>query len=187
MTEPRTVSWPRFGFARLIDALGCKTGAEIGVHRAEFSYYLLAHSNLQLLHAIDPWSGHPNCEEDARSILSPFGNRVRIWRGISSQTAKWFHEAGRTVDFCYVDGLHTHKGVEADMEAWWPLTNICLAGHDYIKTNDCRVVRVVNHWARRHDWQLYLTSEPHWRSWFFLKKQAGGGENYTRAMELLGI
>jgi cephalosporin hydroxylase len=49
----------------------------------------------------------------------------------SSAAAELFKEENVKIDMVYIDAGHREREVYADLEDWWPLTNLILVGDDY--------------------------------------------------------
>ena len=123
-----------------------KRCAEVGVARGEFAGEILAMQPAALL-LVDPWRhqdddvypddpcnvSNPRFEawyEEVRSTLGR-SERVTIARETSLEAAA--RVAPGTLDFVYIDAIHTEAAVGADMRAWWPTLRPggWLTGHDY--------------------------------------------------------
>lgn len=65
--------------------------------------------------------------------LEPVWDYITVIRSDSSKAAWMFKD----VDFVFIDGDHSYKGVMKDLEAWWPVitTKGIFAGHDLISKN----------------------------------------------------
>lgn len=76
------------------------------------------------VYCIDPWS-----DDGWRSFMGSCGHfpNVRPMREASPGAAA---KVG-PVDMVFLDGDHDYAAVIADIEAWLPLTNKLLCGHDY--------------------------------------------------------
>lgn len=121
-------------FPELIDALGIKTAAEIGVAAGGFARVLLR-SKIEKLYLIDPW---PNpADHDYRrqtyELAAEYPGRVEIIEEPSLQAVKRF--APGSVGFVYLDPMHEYEHVKADIPPWWEVASRVLAGHDYVPWN----------------------------------------------------
>jgi len=131
-------------FPMLIDKMGLKIGAEIGVDKAEYTEQLLANSQLQKIYCIDSWMDdfgsdyRPgeydpnglNRMEEARKRLSRFEGRYEMIRATSTEAVLKIPDG--SLDFCYIDGDHSLEML-FDLYAYYPkirVGGIC-SGHDY--------------------------------------------------------
>jgi len=136
--------------AEMFCELDYKIGAEIGVERGIYSEILLQKNpKLEKLYSIDAWEAYegyrdhmtqPEMDElleDTRKRLDPYGKRVEIIKGFSTNVAKVF--ADESLDFVYLDANHDFEHVVEDIAAWEKKVKVggIIAGHDYIrrKTN----------------------------------------------------
>jgi hypothetical protein len=145
-------------------------GVEVGVDHGHFSYYLLKHYGFKTLWSVDSWGGKfAERRLDAESYLLPFGERSVVLHKDSVEAAGLLRSAGVVLDFAYIDGDHTYRGVRRDVEAWCGLVRPggLLCGHDYIEARGCGVQTAVQEFADRTGWELLLTRE-HWASWAFI-------------------
>ncbi len=181
MIEP--IHGDRRLFARLIDGLKYKIGAEIGVRYGHFSKYLLGHSELSLLYSIDPWNwNEENDDPDAsyritQENLEPFGNRSKMIKAKNEDVLHLFDT--ETFDFVYLDALHDYESVKRDIENWWKRLRVggCLAGHDYHEGDWPGVVRAVKEHTENEGLQIFTTdvgdtvgeTDGNKKSWFVFK------------------
>lgn len=123
-----------------------KRCAEIGVEQGHYSQKILAEDPASLL-LVDPWkhqdeSVYPNdtsnvddalAESRYQEVQKAFGTdpRVTLCRSYSVQASKLQEDA--SMDFVYIDAIHTKESVLEDMNAWWPKVRAggWLCGHDY--------------------------------------------------------
>ena len=141
MTDART---------ELLDLLPKNSvGAEIGVHKGDFSARILDIVNPKKLYLIDPWlcfdedtydnswygktTAQKELDNRYESVKNKFStnNNVSILRKLSYNAANDIPD--NSLDFVYIDGDHTFKGVCADFDAFYPKVKkggyIC--GDDY--------------------------------------------------------
>lgn len=90
---------------------------------------------------IDPFTGSPDeigaYDKDmyyqflANLRETGFQDYVSSVKLTSEQASKMFDK--ESIDFCFVDGLHTYLGVMEDLQNYWPLIKKggTFAGHDY--------------------------------------------------------
>lgn len=121
--------------------------AEIGVAEGEFSAAILTRAAPSVLHLIDPWvhqdrpdyttdfNNVPDAEQEQRhaKVLARFADApaVRVHRAFSADAAAAI--ADGSLDFAYVDAVHSHDGVLADLLAFAPKMKPdgLLCGHDF--------------------------------------------------------
>lgn len=94
-----------------------------------------------VFYTIDPFTGSPNegdaYAEDMEALcmnnISECGveDHVSVINGTSTRAATLFQK--ESIDFCFIDGLHTYDGVMEDLHNYWPLVKKggTIAGHDY--------------------------------------------------------
>lgn len=167
---PERLAITRYDLAKFVTDQDYDVGAEVGVQHGAFSYYLLRHSTLNVLHSIDSWAGKwCKLREDAASLLKEFGDRSAIHVQTSRQAAEEFSRQKTAFDFVYIDADHRYKAVRDDLRLWWPLLNRggLFAGHDYCDAG-AGVVQAVDEFVAEHNLKLFLTRET-WASWLILK------------------
>lgn len=132
----------REDFCRLITLRDYRVAVEVGVKYGYFSDSLLTYGrSLRILFSVDRWDllGDLSRKKHYRaavSRLSRHGERSRILRMSSvDAAAKILSDGAGPVDFVYIDGDHSRRGVTKDIAAWWPLVRPggVMAGHDYIR------------------------------------------------------
>jgi len=189
----------------LIDELGLKTGAELGVREGAFSAHLLSNSKLNTLYSVDAWcsdesktkSAFKRCDladnkiekwyEEAVRKLAPFGSRSKIVRSLSWEAASQFDDG--SLDFVYVDASHKFTGVAMDLAAWWPKVRWggVFAGHDYWHAHRYHVVYAVNGFALEHYQIFNLTTEerdyPRYAPSWWLVKTKRTRDEFTEALK----
>ena len=142
--------------------------AEIGVAKGDFSQEILAATNPQCLHLIDPWEHQDsadystdtnnvsNAEQEARfeSVLKRFqkeieSGAVQLHRDYSEDAAIFF--ADGQLDWVYIDGMHTADAVYRDLGIYRHKVKPdgFIVGHDYTNHLQARgwnfgVVEAVN-------------------------------------------
>jgi len=172
-------------FTKLINELGYKRGAEIGVREGHFSKYIVENTNIEKWYSIDPWENNPelpNAEvalESAKNMFEPFGERIEMIKGYSPQAADLIED--NSLDFIYIDGMHTYDEVKADINAWWSKLKDggILAGHDYHLEDWPGVYNSVNEFVEENNLKLNITGteapdyqleHDGWKSsWWFFK------------------
>lgn len=187
-------------FPNLINALGLKTGVEIGVDIGGFSKHILSKTQMEKYYCVDTWqdnfgSGFAKHEFDkdgnvrynqAKDNLSEYINsgRCSMVRDWSVDASKEFKDG--ELDFCYIDGDHTFEGVLLDLLAWVPKVKIggIISGHDYKIENlarsgikdyfgehmDYGVKLSVDHFCRRYGYKVNVVGGIT-LSWWFIKNK----------------
>ena len=122
----------RLDFAKYLNELGFKKGAEIGVHRGYYSKVLCqAIPNLELI-CIDWWRGRTEyLHKQAQEKLAPF-NTTLIKKTSMEALAD---VPDNSLDFVYIDANHRYAHVLQDIKAWTKKVRIggIVSGHDYWK------------------------------------------------------
>lgn len=132
-------------FPMLIEKMGLKIAAEIGVDKGGFSHHLLSKTNLEKLYCIDCWmddfgSNHrpeeydpigDNRMKEAMNLLSEFGNRSQFIKAFSVDASKGVPD--NSLDFVYIDGDHSLEGIYNDIYAWIHKVKCggIVSGHDF--------------------------------------------------------
>jgi hypothetical protein len=129
-------------------------GAEVGVHKGDFSAQLLQWVNPKELHLIDPWKheesgaykeawyggkaqgGQAEMDDRYQSVCARFGRdirrgRVRIHRGYSTDILNKFPD--EYFDWIYIDGNHLYEFVKQDLALSFKKTRPSgyITGDDY--------------------------------------------------------
>jgi Methyltransferase domain len=117
----------------LIQSLGVQQMAEIGVYRGDFAAEVLKHcQSLTAYYMIDPWRHLPDWNKPANQDNAVF---EEFFREVNSKTdfaaSKRVILRGKTtevideildgeLDFAYIDGDHTLKGIAIDLISIYP-------------------------------------------------------------------
>jgi hypothetical protein len=118
-------------------------GAEIGVFQAKTSEHLLKSFSQLTLFCVDPFLDYSEFEENrtqeqmeeskaiARQRLTPFGDRAQLIVDTSVAAAPLIPDG--SLDFVFIDAIHTKEAVSQDLTAWFPKvrTGGLVAGHDF--------------------------------------------------------
>lgn len=170
-------------FPYLLNRLGLTgEGVEVGVFRGEFAELVLDSWKGSKYHLVDPWmvyaeemgaEGHPLNQEAFDHIyesvlrrVDHFGDRADVMRMPSLDAATCF--ADGTLDFVYIDGLHTYQAVYDDATAWYPKLKPggLMAGHDYAEGPRWEVKPAMDRFAKERGLTLGTTQRDQ-PSWFF--------------------
>jgi predicted O-methyltransferase YrrM len=138
----RNAKFAKIGLHDLVELLPEETVmVEIGCYVGDSSQIFAP--KVSHMTCIDPWQNgyddndasshtHPMSivEEQFRETMSQFDN-VEILKGSSEEAVDTF--ADGSLDFVYIDGLHTYEGVKNDIELWLPKVKKggYIGGHDY--------------------------------------------------------
>jgi hypothetical protein len=163
----------RTPFLRLQEEYGNKelVGCEIGVNAGENSYAVLANLNMDKMYLIDPWgrykmhSGYTVPQEELEMKLQVAKITLNRWRNVTEFIRKTSDDAvddipDGSLDFVYIDGLHTAEQVKRDIISYYPKVKDggFIIGHDYIMDeiregiNEILMVDYEHHSFRRGDW-----------------------------------
>jgi Methyltransferase domain len=129
-------------------------GAEVGVHKGDFSAQLLQGVNPKELHLIDPWKheesdayqaslyggraqgGQPEMDDRYQSVCARFERdirmgRLKIHRGYSTDVLNEFPD--EYFDWIYIDGNHLYEFVRQDLDLSFKKTKLSgyITGDDY--------------------------------------------------------
>jgi hypothetical protein len=177
ITTVKSTIETRKDLTKLIDELGLKVGVEIGVNEGAFSEHLLKNSKLDKLYSIDSWTDDTQrtmsvfkkwairngeiekAEQKAREVLSAYGDRSQVIKGVSFEAVDDFKD--NSVDFVFFDGCHRFSGFSLDLVKWWPKVRSggVLSGHDYWRCYRYEVMDAANAFLVEHRLFLHLTRE----------------------------
>lgn len=164
----------RANLAELFRRFGHLTGAEVGVHKGEYSETLCkANMKLNLL-CVDHWK-HPEFYEEARARLAPYHCKLMKMESLDAAACV----EPESLDFVYIDGNHLYNPFKRDLEAWEPKVKVggIVAGHDYhnLKPSRCQVIKGINEWILARGIQPLFVTDPEAEtnranSWFYYKE-----------------
>lgn len=183
-------------FPLMIEKLGYKTGAEIGVDKAGFSVHILSKTKIEKYSCIDTWQDNFGSDcipgyydkngnkryEEASKNLDLYKNRCTMLRMTSMEASNTIQD--NTLDFVYIDGDHSLEGIIFDLYAWVPKVRIggMVSGHDYKdgprsgindyfgKQLDYKVKTAVDYYCQRYGAKLNITGG-RILSWWFIKNR----------------
>jgi hypothetical protein len=140
---------------------------EIGVAAGDFSASILEVTQPVRLYLIDPWESG-RYKDLHKGVMARFSgdSRVSILRGYSTERAADIPDG--SLDWAYVDGDHSFKGVSTDLALLLPKMkpNGIIAGDDYTRWSGnglhrWGVVEAVNRFCLDNNWEMiFLTHEP---------------------------
>ena len=155
-----------------------KKCVEVGVDLDVFSKDILDEDPASLA-LVDPWTHQDEkvYPQDGNNVdnseferrfkhvcdLFTSDKRVDIIRGFSVEVSKTYEDA--SLDFVYIDAIHTYEQVTQDIEAWWSKvkTTGWLCGHDYDNPD---IERAVSDFIKKRSLVLaFTTHEPRASSW----------------------
>jgi len=184
-------------FGAMIDKMGLKTGAEIGVDVGEFSGKLLSGCSLEKLYGVDFWPSdfgsdfrpdffikeggtrYQQCQNNLEKFIKE--GRVELVKARSVEAAQKFED--NSLDFVYIDGDHSMEFL-FDLYAWTPKVKIggMVSGHDF-KCNknsgisdfwgeqfDYAVQPCAEYFARRYGYKLNVVGGIV-KSWWFVRSR----------------
>ena len=148
MTQYEAPGWlPGGGIPSLLQGKSNLVGIEIGVDYGTTSVHLLSSLPNSVLYGIDPyityndWYGSEvNDRERVMSIMKDrtdvFNHRFLHIRKTSDDAVSMFED--ESMDFIFVDGLHTYEQVLKDCQNYWPKLKKggLFCGHDFNTIED---------------------------------------------------
>lgn len=160
-----------YGLAELLKNHSNPIGVEIGCAEADTTHFLLStHSNLRLT-SIDPyvnyidWNGNNLNTLQAKyemvvQKMRPFADRFTLLREYSDAAVAHFDD--ESLDFIFIDGLHTYDQVKKDCENYYSKIKSggLFAGHDYSVIP--AVNRAVNEFAAKVNAKIMVTEVDVW-------------------------
>ena len=145
-------------------------GLEIGTAEGITSEYLLSTIPSLKLYGVDPypryidWNGdQPASEKNYEAYkerVKPYQNtHVHILKTSDDAVADFGDE---TLDFIFIDGLHTYEQVLKDCQNYWPKLKSggVFIGHDYARIED--VYKAVNVFAKQIDKEIKNAQQDLW-------------------------
>lgn len=129
-------------FPSIIDALGYKIGAEVGVARGQFSDRLMG-AGFTRFYMIDDFCATKPVPGEIYEVWRPQAWQVAANHpGVAVVIEKPSVEAAvafddGSMDFVYIDAQHEDPWAHEDVATWWPKIRPggMLAGHDYTPCN----------------------------------------------------
>jgi len=174
---------------QLIRKYSLKKGCEIGVAFGGHSEAILMHTDLQILYSVDPYLVYCNswltCQKSTELItdqdywdivyewvkerLFLFGDRSKLMRKPSIEVADLIED--ESLDFVFIDGLHTYEGVKADLEAWFTKVRPggFIIGDDYKYPRFPGVTQAVDEFFKPTNLQI-ITEHPSYKHFWYVQK-----------------
>jgi hypothetical protein len=185
-------------WAALLHAIGARTVAEIGVYRGDFAAYVLDRCpQIERYYMVDPWHHLDDWNKPANKAEDVFDGYYReTLEKTAAHAAKRVVLRGRTtevvdeipdgsLDFAYVDGDHTLRGVTIDLHRVYPKVREggLIGGDDFSRSI----------WQHGGDYEptlvfpyaVYFAEAVGARIWalphhqFLLEKRAGGEHEFV--------
>lgn len=143
---------------------------ELGVAEGLFSRDLLE-NGIELLFSVDVWqtldqkgdassdsSWHINNYNNAVKLLSPFGNKSVIIRGLSYEMSDLIDNS--SLGLVYVDCDHSLESVRKDIVAWYPklVNGGIMSFHDF-EMPQYGVKQAVQEFAEENNLEIHLLPE----------------------------
>lgn len=162
--------------AQIFYELGYKIGAEIGVHRGEYSKRLLELNPNLKLYCIDPWTPYVHHSTQRRQDRH-FAAARQALTGLNAEfLVKTSLEAlkdisDNSLDFVYIDGLHEFDDVILDIIGWNRKVRSggVIAAHDYFHWYNVGIIPAVDAFVRAHNINPYFVTKDHPPSVFWVK------------------
>jgi len=127
--------------------------AEIGCYLGESTVIWASSNKIKKIYAIDPWKNGYDSEDQSSYVCSmnkvesefdkvilPYKDKVIKYKMTSLDALSLFED--NSLDFVYIDALHTYEGIKNDIIKWMPKVKVggILGGHDYLREgHPCRL------------------------------------------------
>jgi len=168
-------------FAMLLNELGYKKGAEIGVEKGNFSEVLCQKIPGLALTCVDSWTQIPGYRErhnnnqdqfykSTKERLAPYN--CNIIKGFSMDVVKTIPD--KSLDFVYIDANHEFQHCTNDIAEWSKKVRSggIISGHDfnYFRTPQelIHTKYVVIAWTQAHNIRPWFVFNEH-KIWFWVK------------------
>jgi len=183
-----------------------RTGIEIGVNRGAYSKKILETTQPSVLHLVDPWpvdsqddyirtyGVRDDMQVHYEMVCSDFAaqiaeRRVVVHRAYSRDCAAAF--AGGSIDFVYVDGMHSYEACLEDLRLYGPKVRGTglLLGHDFSNTDMGRrkgfgVIRAVAEFVAESDFKPVMVTLENAPSYVLARHGGTRDALIARALEL---
>lgn len=160
---------------KLLEGIKNPVGVEVGSAEGWTTEYLLESISDLTLTSIDPytiyedWDGnYPAAEKNKNDLLrktKPYGDRFNLIEKTSDDAASDIKDA--SLDFVFIDGLHTYEQVLKDIENYAPKVKKggLVIGHDYARIQG--VNKAVTEYADKHNIEIKNAKQD---LWYFVKE-----------------
>ena len=171
----------RHVMAEVLQELGYRIGAEIGVARGQHAEILCKANPDLKLHCVDIWGVYPGYSEyvdrinryyrDAQKRLAPYN--CELIKDFSMSAVEQFDDG--SLDFVYIDAAHDFKNVAMDICEWSKKVRVggIVYGHDYMRRYHKYVVQVkdvVQAYFYSHAINPWFVLDKRRRSWMFVRQ-----------------
>jgi len=180
---PVRLKMNRAHLAMLLEALGCRAGAEVGVYKGVHAKLLWEKNPEATLYCVDPWKAYPEyyerCTQEQMDGYRAEAERVLAGTGcvivpeFSMEAVNRFDDG--ELDFVYIDGNHEFQHVTNDIAEWSKKVRVggIVAGHDYVRYKRrpfaCHVKSVVAAWAYSHKIRpWFVANGQKYAEWFWV-------------------
>jgi predicted O-methyltransferase YrrM len=163
-------------FPEIFKELGFKVGAEIGTRKGHYAKILCSKDPELKLYCVDPWRAFARNSqeriethfEEAKKNLA--GLNVEFVRKSSVEGLNVFED--ESLDFVYIDALHSFNAVMLDIIGWQKKVKIggIVSGHDYFQFYQSGVVKAIDAYTAANSispW--YVSRQDREPSWFYVK------------------
>jgi len=172
---------------QLLNDLGFKNLAEIGVYRGRFTERLTSQCPTAQVSAIDAWNLYQDYNDYTKDDLEDIAynefnkrmekyNNLKVIKSWSVDASKIFED--NSLDYIFIDANHQFEFVVEDLKAWYPKVKEggIIMGHDYfaprhpkIKVLNFGVINAVNGFVEsKHIKHLFIWKD-NVPSWLFVK------------------
>lgn len=174
-------------FPRILNALGMKKGAEVGVYRGLYSRYLFKSIKGLHLTGVDLWEIYPGYKDyTPTDIIEAHKEAEEVYKGKNGKLIQgWSHEVAKTIpdeslDFVFLDANHAYEYVVQDIALWSKKVRKggIVFGHDFDdysnhkkRWSEMNVINAVEGWVKSykiHPW--FVITKNHNKCWVYVKK-----------------
>jgi predicted O-methyltransferase YrrM len=167
-TKMKITSMNRNNLVEVMNLMGLKKGAEVGVQRGLFSEKLCQGIEDCELFCIDPWiRGGDDFYRTTEERLAPYN--ATLIRALSVDGVRQFAE--KSLDFVFIDGAHDFDNVMLDLVLWSRRVRKggIIAGHDYDEAHK-GLVLAVDTYTQWHKIKPWFTTKEKITTTFFWER-----------------